>query len=186
LDYLTLYEAWKREKQNEELQLIDKKFYVDISGFIRILKDELRMLDEETFRAKLATEEYQRIEQLTKELIRTRIQKINERVFQKKQINVELLTAEEEMIYLELTATTDKIRNLERRILRGRSTNLIDRNARSKPTRLLVRFRQALPAIIGPDTQAYGPFKEEDIAYLPVENAESLIRRGVAVEVEIE
>lgn len=186
MDYISLYEAWKREKRNDELQLMDKSFYVDLSNFIRVLKDDLRMLDEETFRAKLAAEEHDRIEQLTKDLIWTRFRKIDDRVVQRKQINVELLTAEEENIYLELTAATNKIRNLERKILRGRTINLSDYEVRSKPKRLLVRFRQALPAIIGPDTKAYGPFKEEDVAFLPIENAESLIRRGVAVEVEIE
>ncbi len=32
--------------------------------------------------------------------------------------------------------------------------------------------------------RAYGPFKPEDIATLPKENARTLIKQGVAVEVE--
>ena len=186
MDYTTLYEAWKQEKRNNELQPLDKRFYVDLSGYIRALKDELHMLDEETFRAKLTAEECDRIDKLTKDLIWTRFHKIDEKAFQRKHINVEFLTSEEEMIYLELTATTEKMRDLERKILRGRTLKLSDPDITSNPKRLLVRFRQALPAIIGPDTKVYGPFKEEDVAFLPVENAESLIRRGVAVEVEIE
>jgi DNA replication factor GINS len=51
-----------------------------------------------------------------------------------------------------------------------------------EPKRILVRFLQAIPAIIGPDMKAYGPFKEEDVASLPAENAEILITRGVAKE----
>jgi DNA replication initiation complex subunit (GINS family) len=186
LDYITLYEAWKQEKRNNELQPMDKSFYVDLSKYIRALKDELRMLDDETFRAKLSAEECDRVDKLSKDLIWTRFRKIDGGAFQRNTINVELLTAEEEMIYLELTAATEKMRDLERKMLRGRTLILIDHDITSKPKRLLIRFRQALPAIIGPDTKTYGPFKEEDVAFLPVENAESLIRRGVAVEVKIE
>jgi DNA replication initiation complex subunit (GINS family) len=51
------------------------------------------------------------------------------------------------------------------------------------PKRILVRFLKAIPAIIGPDMKAYGPFNEEDVASLPAENAEVLLKRGVAMEV---
>jgi DNA replication initiation complex subunit (GINS family) len=49
----------------------------------------------------------------------------------------------------------------------------------------VVRFLQAVPAIMGIDMKTYGPFKPEDVVSLPVENAENLIRRGIAKEVEI-
>jgi len=40
-----------------------------------------------------------------------------------------------------------------------------------------------MPSIIGVDLKTHGPFLKEDIAVLPYENAESLIRRGTAVEI---
>jgi len=49
----------------------------------------------------------------------------------------------------------------------------------------VVRFLQAVPAIMGIDMKTYGPFEPEDVVSLPVENAENLIRRGIAKEVEI-
>jgi DNA replication initiation complex subunit (GINS family) len=51
---------------------------------------------------------------------------------------------------------------------------------------IIVRFTQDLPAIMGVDMKAYGPFSEEDVASLPRENALNLIRRGVAKLVEKE
>ena len=51
---------------------------------------------------------------------------------------------------------------------------------------LLIRFLQPIPAIVGLNAKVYGPFKVEDVASLPIENAESLIKRGIAVKVEIE
>lgn len=48
---------------------------------------------------------------------------------------------------------------------------------------LKVKLTQALPAIIGVDEKHYGPYKEDDIAELPVENARILIQQEVAAEV---
>jgi DNA replication factor GINS len=48
-----------------------------------------------------------------------------------------------------------------------------------------VRFLKEVPAIIGADMKTYVPFKPEDIATLPVENAKALIKQEVAMEVEI-
>ena len=51
----------------------------------------------------------------------------------------------------------------------------------SKPSELiLVRFVQDVPQIIGVDLKTHGPFKAEDIASLPKENAEALIKQGLA------
>ncbi|HYB93035.1 MAG TPA: hypothetical protein VED00_02720, partial [archaeon] len=55
-----------------------------------------------------------------------------------------------------------------------------------KPKRLLVRFIQPLPAIVGIDMKSYGPFKSEDIASLPTENAEALLKQKAVVRVDIE
>lgn len=49
---------------------------------------------------------------------------------------------------------------------------------------MLVRFVQEIPAIIGSDMNTYGPYRAEDVATLPHENARILIKQGVAVEVE--
>jgi DNA replication initiation complex subunit (GINS family) len=37
---------------------------------------------------------------------------------------------------------------------------------------------------MGTDMKTYGPFAAEDVASLPAQNAENLIRKGIAQEVE--
>jgi DNA replication initiation complex subunit (GINS family) len=57
----------------------------------------------------------------------------------------------------------------------------------SKPVEVkldVVRFLSDFPAIIGVDLKTYGPFKAEDIATLPRENASALINQGVAKQVQ--
>ena len=51
---------------------------------------------------------------------------------------------------------------------------------------VLVRFLQPLPAIMGIDMKAYGPFQPEELATIPRQNAENLIKRGIAKKVEID
>ena len=42
-----------------------------------------------------------------------------------------------------------------------------------------------IPLIVGVDMKNYGPFEPEDIATLPRENAEALIRQKAALEIRI-
>jgi len=79
------------------------------------------------------------------------------------------------------------MKRLEKDILGGHIPKLKKAEGTPKQKRsLMVRFFQDVPAMVGTNTKMYGPFKAEDIASLPVENAESLIKRGIAVKVESE
>ena len=72
MNYTTLYEAWKKEKESGELQPLDKRFYVELSGYVRDLNDEIQMLDEKTLMARLALEESKNVKKIVKDLIQTR------------------------------------------------------------------------------------------------------------------
>ena len=49
---------------------------------------------------------------------------------------------------------------------------------------VIVRILKDIPEIIGKNLESYGPFKKEDIATIPKENAKSLIKQGAVIEVE--
>lgn len=48
--YDELYQAWKREKENPEIQPLSKDFYTRLNEYLRKAKEESRMLDEKTVR----------------------------------------------------------------------------------------------------------------------------------------
>jgi DNA replication factor GINS len=50
----------------------------------------------------------------------------------------------------------------------------------------VVRFLVDIPAIIGADLKPYGPFKPEDIATLPLENVEILMKGKAAIKIGCE
>ena len=51
--------------------------------------------------------------------------------------------------------------------------------------RSTVRFLKSIPAIMGADMKSYGPFVAEDVASLPPQNAQILVKQGLAVLVEV-
>ncbi|MFH0749041.1 MAG: hypothetical protein V1915_03895 [Candidatus Bathyarchaeota archaeon] len=187
MDYATLYEMWKREKENSDLQLLDKSFYDELSEHIRVHREELLMLDEKTLRAKLAREASHRTEKLFTDLIWIRYRKICEVIFCGKHIPMDLLTAQEESIYKDISLVFERMKRLEKDIIAGHAPKSTEsKDIKKRKRTLLVRILQSIPAIVGTNTNIYGPFKAEDIASLPLENAESLIKRGIAVKVEPE
>lgn len=50
--------------------------------------------------------------------------------------------------------------------------------------KILVRLLRDVPSFVGADLKTYGPLKSEDVVLLPAQNAEALIKRGMASEIQ--
>jgi DNA replication initiation complex subunit (GINS family) len=50
--------------------------------------------------------------------------------------------------------------------------------------KILVRLLGDVASFVGADLKTYGPFKSEDVVLLPAQNAEALIKRAVAAEIQ--
>lgn len=50
--------------------------------------------------------------------------------------------------------------------------------------KILARLLRDVPSFIGADLKTYGPYKCEDVALLPAQNVDALIRRGIATEIQ--
>lgn len=55
---------------------------------------------------------------------------------------------------------------------------------RKTTKKILVRILQDVPSFVGADMKIYGPYKTEDVVLLPEQNAEALIKRGMAIVIE--
>lgn len=182
--YTTLYHLWETEKEQLALQPLNRTFFQDLSRYVKSLREEVQSLDEKTWKAELLIEEQKRIKTLLLDLIVTRFQKMLDAIKEERDLIPDQLTIEEEYSYNALQLTWKHTRTIAADILRGRPPKIASDLSMKKPKRLLIRFLQAIPAIVGPDMKTYGPFKEEDVAYLPTENAEVLIKRNIAIDVE--
>jgi len=180
-----LHGAWKREKLHPELQPLHEDFYSQASVYIKKLKESQRMIDDKTLRARLLRSEIENAKKLVSELLDLRFKKIIAAVEQSIQMPANCLTKEDKTIYsaeAEIAKIFDK---MKRSIVDGRRFDAAVRIEQAKTRTMLLRFIQEMPAVIGTDMKTYGPFKVEDVAALPIENAEALIRQGVAVRIDI-
>jgi len=57
---------------------------------------------------------------------------------------------------------------------------------KNKTKSLVVRFLKEVDQIVGADLEKYGPFKSEDVATLPYDNAQALIAKKIAMKVLLE
>lgn len=180
--YNELYEAWKREKENVELQTLPKSFYIKLAEYVRKIRAESRMLDEKTTKARLLTQESKNVQKMVKELFLLRRDKAVKKVLAGETVPKEGVTSEEEKLIKDVSPSFESFQTLLKDIMGGRAPQL---EHREKPKRRVLRFVKETPAIIGADMKTYGPFKPEDVASLPPENAKILVKQGIAVEVEV-
>ena len=190
MNYEELFEAWRRERKNRQLQPLPKDFYKNLAQYIKTLREKASRA--EGIERRLAERELENAENLAKSLMKTRFLKIMRRVIMKKPIPKENLAPEEVELKEQIQRVQEAFRSLLRQALalseaggKVKLEGLLEEEAK-KPKRILVRLLRDVPAIVGADMRPYGPFKREDIAVLPAENALALVGRGVAVEVKVD
>ncbi len=177
--YDETFEAWRRELRWKELQPLDPDFFKRIASHVRQLKEAQRNLDAKSLKAGILEEEIKRLQQLIRQLVSRRLEKINQASRLNQPVSVGV---PEKWILDELVSVSQHVRRFENDLAQG-----VEPKASPEPKKggLLVRFVKDVPAIMGVDLRTHGPFLKEDVADLPSENATSLIRQGLAVEIRI-
>jgi DNA replication factor GINS len=202
-NYTWLYEAWRREKQRMDIQPLQENFHTAIIEYVAQLREQIKTVDKSTLAGKIVEKEKEHVERMIGELNLIRMRKIVIFEVEEKPIDVLNLTAEEKRLQVELRRLLAAHSQGIKHELMGREYKTeisLPQNThpqtQSQPTTQppqqkpqqafkIIRFNQTIPAIMGIDMMTYGPFKAEDIASLPAPNAENLIRKGIAKEVEI-
>lgn len=180
--YNELYEAWKREIESVELGRFSPDFYSRIVDYLRRLEEESRMLDKRTVKARLLKSEMQNVKRMLRELLRMRYRKLVEKVAKGQKIPPDFLTIEEEKIHMGVLPLAEAYHNFAKKLIRGHVSKV---SVEREHKRTVLRFLRDTPAIIGADMETYGPFKAEDVASLPVENAKILLKQGLVERVEV-
>jgi DNA replication factor GINS len=70
--------------------------------------------------------------------------------------------------------------------INGKSKFLESLSQNHKTKKIVIRFLNEVDEIVGADLEKYGPFKTEDIATIPYENAQALIAKNIATKVRWE
>ena len=177
-DLNLLYTLTLKEIQNTEIQQINHGFYDELSQFL----------------GKLKTEEYDGIEKKTKDvmavlfssltnlLINLRLEKISNG----KNFNREHLLDAEKFIIDSSQEMIERKDLIIQSIINGKSklVESISNDYKIKP--VVIRFLKDTDQILCADSENHGPFKVEDIATLPNEDAQKLISNNTATKIRIE
>jgi DNA replication factor GINS len=119
---------------------------------------------------------------MVNEIIMARYRKVVKILATGGKIPSDALTAEEKKIYSDVAPFADAVQSFAKNVLRG---FLPKTDVEVKHKRAVLRFLADVPAVIGSDMKPYGPFKAEDVASVPVENANVLVKQGLAEKVEL-
>jgi DNA replication factor GINS len=204
-EYRTLFDSWRRERQRPDIQPLHEGFYTSMSGYASKLREQERTEEKTSVRGRLIEKERDHVDRMLQELNRLRLKKLVTAELNGAPVEPLNLTAEEKRLQVELRRLLAAHTQGMKQILMGREPNAEapmsnpppqtprpqpspqpPRNEKGEQTLKIVRFTQPLPAIMGTDMKTYGPFKAEDVASLPTQNADNLIRKGIAKLVETE
>ena len=190
ITYETLYETLRKEKYKKELQHIDKNFFKQVANYIQEKQEILKAQQEREsiFSAQIQNtrKQIENAQKILKELYERRETKIIQlALFSSRTSRDTLETAE--MLEEEVEFYRKIIKNLNYYresilydIIRGNyiknKPKEIKTQEMSKNELKTVRITKEMPKFVGEDMTTYGPFKEEDIANLPSEIAELLIK----------
>lgn len=193
--YTRLHEAWDNEIKREELQNIPDDFLHEMKNYTNQLNKT--PANTGTLSGNLTQTERKYANQMLKELSETRLNKIIRSELNGLAINAQAMTPEEQQLHSNLRQLLTGYRQgAELPILRAVKPEPqpmgTKKDSAPPPPKIevrdtelvLVRFLQSLPAIMGIDMKAYGPFQPEELATIPRQNAENLIKRGIAKKVE--
>ena len=187
----TLYELLRREKSRDEIQKLDDNFYGDVLTYI---KDKKAILDSQKSKDNIfSSQEVQKTKKqmynvygILKDLYERRESKI---------INLALASSRvdgkgsENLLDVEkiFHDKVKEIMNFQRRgvldnLLNGRIPDVSEPKGIKSDieNKILVRFISPVPKFKGDNGFIYGPFEEHDVANLPKELVDLLLKKGRA------
>jgi len=178
IDINMLHHIVLRETENDSLLEIQPNFYTDLSNFIGNLKKQ----EYDGVESKIKDAMIDMATELTSLLVHLRLNKI----YNSKDNQIENLLDEEKFILDSQEEQKDRIEMILSATTNGKSRFLESLTQNHKTKKIVVRFLKEVDEIVGADLEKYGPFKIEDIATIPYENAQALIAKNIATKVRWE
>ena len=194
--YGELYVAWQREIENPALQPLSSDFFVRVSDYLKLIKEETRLVDKKTLKAPLLEREMRNVNRITRELLRARYRKLVRTIGETQKIPADQLTSEEMKMCEGFLPFAEAYRRLIRNMMEGQTLTIKaagveelaavkEEDVKTSNVKVVLRFLKAIPSIIGSDMKTYGPFAAEDVGSVPADNAKILVKQGLAVVVEV-
>lgn len=176
IDLTSLYSVLVREIENDQVQEIDRAFYTSLSEYLGKLKSE----GYDGIENKIKNRLIELITQITSLLLKTRIEK------SQNEMDFTNLLDEEKYILESQQDLLERREMILSATLNGRTKLLESVSKKHKVKPITVRFLRDFDQFVGADFAKYGPFKAEDVATIPNENAQALISKNITVKLNLQ
>jgi len=178
IDINSLHNTVLRETENDSLLEIKPNFYRNLSDFI----GNLRKQEFDGIESKIKDTMIEMASELTLLLIQIRLEKISN----SNDFDISYLLDEEKFILDSHEEQNERTEMILSATINGKSKFLESLAENHKIKKVVIRFLSEVNEIVGADLEKYGPFKAEDIATIPYENAQALIAKNIATKVRWE
>ena len=202
MTYEELLKAWRAEREAEGLAKLPEDFYERVAELISALRASLKMADTRALRTRLTQAELENVLKMVEDIFWWRLDKALRALRAGQPLDTADLTPEERALLGPLEAALTSARKFLEGLLRGElkqptpsaqaataaeapASEGVAPSGEGRAGLMLVRILADVPALVGADMKIHGPFKRGDVAFIPAENALGLIRKGLAVEVEL-
>ncbi|MFX1562219.1 MAG: hypothetical protein ACFFDP_02810 [Promethearchaeota archaeon] len=171
--YSKLLELWKRERKNPELLPLRDSFLQELRVHIEQILTATQAENGNEIQRQISKSELTNLRFMLTSLLQRRIEKMLKMLLASTPIDYDLLSRQERRFIEQVS------RNMRTALLVEEDL-FAPLDAESSSGFLLIRFLEECPELVGADMKTYGPFRADDLATLPLENARMLIRRNTA------
>ena len=178
IDIHSLHAIVLRETENDSIQEIEPDFYRNLSDFLGNLKKQ----EFDGIESKIKKSLIEMTSDLAALLLNIRLEKTTKL----DGIDFTNLLDEEKFILDAEEQKRERTEMILSATINGKSKFLESISQNHKTKTVVLRILQNVDEIVGADLEKYGPFKPEDIATLPYENAQALITKKVATKIHWE
>jgi DNA replication initiation complex subunit (GINS family) len=174
LTFSDIYEAMRKEKYSEQLQILPRKFLVDVAGYFKEKKGFLAKEDD--LFSDVAIKNKKKLDNAVssfRDLLRIRKKKILNLAFVASQVGISKKDFENLLSF-----EKDLFEELVKALERAEKNQVADMSGSVKDERKhrLVRFLEDVPEFLGFDGSDVGPFAKGEVANLEVEVVDILAK----------
>ncbi|MBA3749479.1 MAG: hypothetical protein H0X03_01005 [Nitrosopumilus sp.] len=192
-----IFSILKREIQSNSIpQSLPPDFYQNISNLISKLKDNSIEKESEENSISEIEKIHKISEQIKNNLLDLYIKLVSLLFIYrcKKTFNIHKmqetfdysnLTDEEKYVYYGNREREQRINIILKTLLEGKPKTLEKIVSSINQNYIILRFLDSIEQFVGVNMNKYGPFKKDDVAILPFENARSIIENNKAVEIHM-
>jgi DNA replication factor GINS len=179
---IKVFEIFEEERRSEQLTKIPLTLYKDIANYIKNTRNGFDN-NGKSIHSKIVGEEREMLGDITQRILEFRVKKIVNGLADFDVLN---LPAEEKYIIEPLVTATKRLSKIGKAVSSGGCAFLETVSEKTTHKYSAVRFLKPSPTTMGADLARYGPFRAEDITFLPIENVKVLLKQGIVQELDIE